>query len=247
MLSYAKIINLPKIMKNIKIIAMIVSLSCLSAIAQNQNEINPLDAKLELQKINKFLRSDANEKPYKSQEIQRFVDYIAENPLLEWISLDNSIYHLKVDVAQSLYWQTQDPSDKKKLVDLLIKTFPLIQVARDKLGVNPLSEDEGWLYVAPQPPLENLVETDSPMEASQRWGNWIIAHDNKILSNISELNHLHRHLYITLTEGMKVKIEGVPQVLERSPEEKARTKEMLEKQAAAHGRKKPEPKEPEKD
>jgi hypothetical protein len=37
---------------------------------------------------------------------------------------------------------------------------------------------------------------------------------------------------------MKVKLEGIPKVLERSPEEKARTKEMLEKYAAENGQKK---------
>jgi hypothetical protein len=247
-------------MKKIKSIVIVSGLSCLSAIAQNQQTVYLPEINLEVQKIENFFRKDAYENPYTSQEIQSFIDYIDKNPIIREVDLNQDpIIHgvvrdqnpvtikldaneklarRKIKMAQQLFEHTNDPADKKKLADLLIKTFPALQAARDKLGIDPLSEEEGWLYIGPKPSPEDAEGTKNPWVSTQRWINRDIYQTNNLCNSIGILTSLHTTIYQILTEEMKVKLEGIPKVLERSPEEKARTKEMLEKYAAENGQKK---------
>jgi hypothetical protein len=75
-------------MKKIKTIVIAAGLSCLSAIAQNQQSVNPPEKNPEMKKIEDFLRKDAYEKPYTGQEIQSFIDHIDKNPIIREVDLN---------------------------------------------------------------------------------------------------------------------------------------------------------------
>lgn len=253
-------------MKKIQIIVIAVGLSCLAAIAQNQKATEPPAENLEMLRLNELSRANASEKPFTSQEIQSFSDYIDKNPIIREVNLNQdpiipgmvrdqnpvtvklganeALARRKIEIVLHFFEHTNDPADQKKLTDLLLKVFPTIQTARDKLGIDPLSKEEGWLYIGPTRSPKDSEGTTNSWEATQRWINRDIYQANNASHAIGILSSLHTTLYQVITEDMKVEIKEVPKVLERSPEEKARTKEMLEKYAAENGHKKPEPKAP---
>ena len=242
-------------MKKLDTIIAIIALCYLSVMSQAQMSIDQSSKILDLKKIDKFLRSDANKHPYTTQEIQSYLDFLHEHPMIKKVNMtgersnkeinlnQESFYEefskfedltrRKIDVIKHIFKNIKDPADKNKLTDFLLKIFPEIQAARAELGIKILSKDEGWLRMTPKP---------LPGESTQDWGNRISNEANRQIKSIETFEQLHTDIYRTLTEDMKVTIEGVPKVLERSPEEKARTKKILESYAAVHSRKKPNPK-----
>lgn len=223
-------------MKKLSTIIVAIGLCGLFAAAQDQSGVNSPEKNPKMVEVTKFLRTDKYERPYTSMEIQNFVDFIEKNPITNGIENDERVPRTKIDLAQDLYDYTKDPADKKKLVNILMKTLRDIQVLRDKLGINPSPHsEERWLYITPKP---------LPGEDTQAWTNRATVQINKQIKDIESIENIYRDIYETLTEKMKIKLEGIPKLLERSPEEKARTKDMLEKRAAAAGHKKPEPEAP---
>lgn len=234
-------------MKQFIHIILITSLSFLSAIAQDQKNINPPETNPEILKINKFLRYDSDKRPFTDEEIQKFCDYIKENPIVKELKSNDIVPIRKIDTAQYFYENTMDENQKKKILDLMLKMFTDIQVARDVLGVDPLSRTEFWLYaIPPLPPtdLKGSKDLNDQMGENQRRFNERSSNMNRLSSKISNLQHIHAYLHRAITRQMKIPMKGISPTLERSHAEKARTKDFLEKQAAAAGRKKPEPKTP---
>lgn len=215
----------------------------MSSIAQNQKGTSPPVTDPDLIEMNTFLRNDAYIRPYSSDEIQRFCDYIKENPVTKELKINDKVPFQKIRVAQFIYRHTKDENLKRKILDLMMGMFKDIQVARDALGVDPLSKTESWLYVDPPLPGKDPGEFNDlkeKMKAGQLRLNELNHRSNLLSKRISDLRKIHAYLYRAITVQMKVPLEGIPPTLERSPAEKARTKDMLEKQAAALGRKKPD-------
>ena len=82
---------------------MAVSLSCLSAIAQNQTGINPPEKNLEMLKLNGLSRPNAFEQPFTSQEVQIFVEYINDNPIVMEIRMDENLFYEKMDMYEKAF------------------------------------------------------------------------------------------------------------------------------------------------
>lgn len=226
-------------------IILITSLGFMSAIAQDQKGINPPETDPDLVKMKGFLRNDAYIHSYSSDEIQKFCDYINDNPIVKELKTNDKVPIRKIKVAQSFYQYTKDEIQKKKILDLMMGMFKDIQVARDALGVDPLSRTESWLYVDPSPPRKDPSEFKDlaeQMVEGQRRLNESNSRRNKLSKRIGDLENIHAYLHRAITVHMKVSLPGISPTLERSPAEKARTKDMLEAQAAALGRKKPESK-----
>lgn len=222
----------------------------MSAIAQNQKGINPPETNPEIVKIKGFLRYDSDKRPFTDEEIQKFCDYIKENLIVKELQTNDRVPIRKIDAAQYFYENTKDDNQKKQILDLMMNMFTDIQVARDALGVNPLSRTESWLYVDSSPPRKDPSEfkdLNEQMTENQRRLNESNSRRNKLSKRISDLEHIHAYLHRAITLQMKIPLEGISPKLERSPAEKSRTKDMLEKQAAALGRTKPVPKDPEVD
>ena len=237
-------------MKKIIHIALVMLTGSISALAQDQNGNNPPQKDPELIKIQKFYRNDTFDNPYTDEEVQKLCDYIKENPVVKDLKDDDEIPLWKIRVARNFYGSVKDKDQKKKLVDLMMNMFKEIQATRDALGVDPFDREEGWLYQPPTPPplsKEERAQIDNSSKGSSGSSPRDHARHNKLTQINLKITHLwgiHGYLYQAMTK-MKIPLDGIPANLERSPAEKARTKDALEKQAFAMGRKKPEPKAPE--
>lgn len=228
-------------------IILMTSFGFMSAIAQDQKGINPPKTDSDLLKMKGFLRNDASAHPYSSDEVQKFCDYINDNPIAKELRTNDEVPTRKIEVAQSFYQYTKDEIQKKKILDLMIGMFAEIQEARDALGVDPLFDEESWLYVDPSPPVlseKEVQDFKGGMTSSNPRTHEIMNRKSAIHLKIGHLQHIHACLHRAITHEMKIPLEGISPKLERSPAEKARTKDLLEAQAAALGRKKPEPKTP---
>lgn len=237
-------------MKKIIQIILVASLSLMSATAQDQKGINPPEKNPEMLKINEFLRYDSDERPFSDEEIQKFCDYIKGNSIVKESQINNRVPIEKIRAATYFYKHTNDENQKKKILDLMMNMFTEIQTARDALGVDPLSRTESWLYVDPSTPRKDPSEFKDlaeQMVEGQRRLNESNSRRNKLSERIGELENIHAYLHRAITVHMKVSLPGISPTLERSPAEKARTEDLLEAQAAALGRKKPEPKRPTND
>jgi hypothetical protein len=226
-------------------IILITSLVFVSAIAQDQKGIDLPETDPDLISLKGFLRNDDYMNPYTSEEIQKFCDYIKENSILKRLEDNDKVPFRKIKIAQSLYRYTKDENQKKKILDLMMGMFKEIQVTRDALGVDPLSRTESWLYVdssAPRKDPSKFKDLKEQMTEGQRRLNESNSRRNKLSNKIGNLSTIHAYLHRAVTHHMQIKLEGISPTLERSPAEKARTKDFLEKQAAAAGHKKPETK-----
>lgn len=214
--------------------------------AQNQGGLNPPETNPEIIKIKKLVRYDAHIRPFTNEEIQKFCDYIKENPITKDIDATDRVPMEKIRVAEYFYNHTEEETHKKKLLDLFMAMFKDIQVARDALGVDPFDRNEGYLYFDPEPaePRKNYKDLKEEMVESQRKMNDRMTRKGRLHTEIDHLIFIHGYLHRRITDHFKIPLPHIPIDLERSPEEKARTKDMLEKKAAAQGRKKPEPKAP---
>ena len=216
----------------------------MSATAQDQKDLNSPERDLALNDTRGFLRNDSYSRPYSSDEVQRFCDYVKRNPIVKDLNNNHKVPEQKIRVARDLYLHTNDENQKKKILDLMMGMFTDIQVARDTLGVDPMSRTESWLYVDPETltndpsEFENLKEE---MIGDQQRLNEGTSRMNKLSKKISNLESIHAYLHQAITIHLKIPLPEISLKLERSPAEKARTKDLLEKQAAASGRKKPEP------
>lgn len=229
---------------------LIFGIGFISVNAQDQKGINPTEANPEIVKIKEFLRYDSDKRPFTDEEIQKFCDYIKENLIVKDLQTNDRVPIQKIKASQYFYEHTKDENQKKKILDLMMNMFTDIQVARDALGVNPLSKTESWLYVGPPLPRtdpKDFKDLKGKMTEDQRLLNQSSSNENKLSKKISDLQHIHAYLHRAMTLQMKIPLETISPTLERSPAEKARTKDTLEKQAAALGRKKPEPEDPAND
>ncbi len=223
------------------------SIGFIPARSQNQTGINPPETNPEIVKIKGFFRNDSYLRPFTDQEIQKFCDYIEANSIVKELKINDKVPFHKIRVAVYFYQNNKIENQKKKILNLMMNMFTDIQDARDALGVDPLFDEESWLYIDTTPPIKNENEyknLEERMIADQLRSNEIMSKQSKLSKKISDLSHIHAYLHRAITHQMKVPLEGISPKLERSPAEKARTKDMLEKQAAAAGRKKPEPKAP---
>lgn len=237
-------------MKTLIQIIIITSLSFVSAIAQDRKNVNPPETDPDLIKMKGFLRNDAYSLPYSADEIQKFCAYIKDHSIVKDLKINDKVSIQKIRTAQFLFEDTKDETQKKKILDLMMNMFTEIQNVRDGLGVDPLSRTESWLYVDPSPARKDPSEfkdLKEQMTEDQRRLNERNSRSNKLSKRIGDLEHIHAYLHRAIAVHMKIPLEGISPALERSPAEKAKTKEVLEKQAAELGRKKPEPKDPTND
>jgi len=225
------------IMKTSPISMAVTLLIFLAGIAPSQERSggNPPESNPSIRKLDYFNGLDSSVRLITDQEVKEFCDLFRSLPILLDTLEDERVSYSKVRAARGLYVKCKNPEQKKKIVEVMMEMFPLIQNMRDKLGVNPRSKTESYLYVdPPSPPIPNGLSPVERMAEAQKRSGERMTHQNRIASQISALNNLHGYLHRTLTKQMKVPVNDIPFELERSPTEKARTKEMLEKQAAEH-------------
>jgi hypothetical protein len=227
----------------IKIGIFFILSNCLS-VGQDDGEINRQKIKIEIEKLAPWRRLSRHVKPVTNEQVDSFFEYIKVNRILEHYETDYTIADSKIKAAGNLHENIDDKVQKKKIIELFMNTLKEIQAVRDTLGINPDSETEGYLYVNPPlgPKDPNNMAGERTL-SSPRFHE-VLNRRTQSMKKIENLEQIHDHLYRLMTMEMKIPLEGISPILERSPAEKARTKDMLEKQAAAAGRKKPEPKAP---
>jgi hypothetical protein len=236
------------VVKNlVKLWILLVFSNCVS-IGQDGDDSTRQKIKSEIDKTSEWRILDRYKNPVTDEQVQAFFEYIKKNPIIQYYGIDDQVAFYKIRAARNLYKNIDDEAQRKKIIELLLNTFKEIQAERDTLGINPYSETEGYLYVNPviEPRSDPVNEGDETISFSQRFNEML---DKRIKNRvkIEGLEQIHGNLYDLMTDEMKIPLKGIQPRLERSPEEKARTKEILEKQAAALGRKKPEPEAPEID
>lgn len=230
-----------------KTIAIALFIAALSINVLSQIVIEPAEFEQEIMKVEEFYKKDAGRHPYTIDEIQEFCNYIEKNSVVKDLKHNDKLAIRKIKVAKHFYEHIKDKNHKAKVLDLMINMFTDIQTERDRLGVDPLSSEESWLYEPPSPPAMSEKERENAnkgMTSSNPRSQEAFAKITQLHHKISILEHVHAYLHRAITEQMKIPLEGISLALERSPAEKERTKEMLERQAAASGRKKPEQKIP---
>ena len=217
----------------------IIMLACLHTTLANAQEPSgyiPLEKRPEMIKLNQWRGLGQNGHPITDQVVQEFCDYLRNNPVSDDSRDASSIGSDKALVAIGLYGHCKDANQKKKIVEVMLDMLKRIQVVRDTLGVNPLSTTESYLYEEPPlPPIEEAAANQKDeIDHGQRRLNEMTARTNRLAKKIDNLECIYSMFYRMLTR-MKVPLEGIPAKLERSPSEKARTKEFLEKRAAERG------------
>ena len=200
--------------------------------AQEQSGDNPSAKNPEIVKLNEWRSLDPNVRSITDQEIQRFCDYLRNSPVVDISTDDGSkVGTYKAWTAQGLYGKASNERQKKMIVDVMLDMLKRIQAERDALGVDPMSKTESHLYVdPPTPKKEHKNDREAMIEGQQR-DNDMMAKRNRLSKKISNLSIIYGNFHRALTQ-LKVPLDGIPFQLERSPAEKARTKEMLEKRAA---------------
>jgi len=232
-------------MKYFIVISCFLSIGFISAVAQIQAVTEQPKKNPEIENLDKWGTLNSYVTPITDQQVEDFCKYIEKNGVTHKSELNEDVALYKIRTAQLLYKQCEDFDQKKKLVDLMLNMFKEIQVTRDALGVDPLSRTESWLYVdssAPRKDPSEFKDLKEQMTEGQRRLNESNSRRNKLSNKIGNLSTIHAYLHRAVTHHMQIKLEGISPTLERSPAEKARTKDFLEKQAAAAGHKKPETK-----
>lgn len=181
---------------------------------------------------------DKNREPVTDEHVSGFMEYITGNPILQDYESDHRAANFKIRAAINLYKNIDNKELRDAIIEVLMKTFERIQAERDTLGINRNSKTEGHLYVRPDIILKD-PEGSQGMMLGPRIHDVLIKEARRI-NNIESLEQIHGALYDSLVE-IKVQPCGITPRLERSPAEKARTKDALEAQAAA-AREKLEPK-----
>ena len=183
-------------MKTLSVICLTLCAVSLCALAQIHNEINPPEKNAEILKIKQFIRYDSEIRPFTKDEIQKFSDYIYDNPITKDIDTHHRVPIKKIDVTEYLYQQTKDEDQKKKLLDLLMAMFTEIQTARDALGIDPLDPEEGYLYFDNSTPEPKKVYKNpgEEMMDGQRKMNAFTARMNEASLKINDLIFIQGYL-----------------------------------------------------
>lgn len=208
---------------------------------QDVDKINHQMVRIEIEKVAQWQKLDRHREPVTNEQAKEFFMYIGQNPLIQHFEIDTDVAHHKIRAALNLYRNIDDEMQRKKIINLFMNTLGEIQKARDTLGVNPNSETEGYLYVNPPLAPKDPEENDGEATLSSPRFHEVINKKIQSRIKIENLEQIHGYLYGVVTSDLEIPLEGISPKLERSPAEKARTKDFLEDRAAALGRIKPEP------
>jgi hypothetical protein len=196
--------------------------------------------------LNRFIRLDPLEQPITDKNVEDFCQFVDRNPVVDGNNVASKMGIPIVRTATNLYGEVTDESQKKKILNLMMGMFLQIQAARDTWGVDPLSKTESRLYFDPPLSEAEKQKYKNLGLGDQTQQNDSMSRRNRLTTKIDGLSHLHGYLHRAITYQLKIPLPGISAQLERSPAEKARTKDMLEKQATERGRPAPVPKEQER-